>query len=215
MVRLLCVIGTCACLAAGVVFAYSAAQWRQSDPESVRLQSQLSVVEVFRQQEFQRAEACEQAISPLMAQAQVLADILNPPVVAVAREAESASVPGPLARTPSTSLRAGSSASPRFRVVAVSCYPQRPERSMALIEPTIGGEAKWAKEGTPVGHFVVHEIRQGLVVLRNGEQRCELTVERNHVERSLVRDVRPGSRQVSAAGLDGTLMPETRSETDR
>lgn len=64
-------------------------------------------------------------------------------------------------------------------------------------------DAKWVKEGAGIGHFVVHEIRQGAVVLRNGEQRCELAVERNRVRRTLVRDVQPGTRLVSAA-VDST-----------
>ena len=215
MMRLFYVIGACAWLAAGVVLTRTTTQCRCGDPELDELRSRPGVMEVFQQQEDQRARDAEAVTSPLLTQAGTLADYLDPPVPVMAEgaaEPNAGEIGLPsLAKEP-VSPKAASAA---FRVVAVSCYPQRPERSMALIEPTIGGDAKWVKEGTPVGHFVVHEIRQGLVVLRNGEQRCELTVERNHVERSLVRDVRPGSRQVSAAGLDGTLMPETRSETDR
>ena len=72
-------------------------------------------------------------------------------------------------------------------------------------------EARWVKEGAQMGHFVVHEIRKGLVVLRNGEQRRELAVERRRLRRSLVRNVRPGTRQVSAATTDGDSILETQN----
>jgi hypothetical protein len=48
---------------------------------------------------------------------------------------------------------------------------------MALIAE-IGqeGAAQWVKEGTVMGHFVLHEIRDGVVICLAGERRCELAV---------------------------------------
>jgi hypothetical protein len=73
---------------------------------------------------------------------------------------------------------------------------------------SLESDARWVKEGAPVGHFVVHEIKQGAVVLRNGEMQCELAVERSRLRRTLVRDVRAGSRQVSAAVPDSNSVIE-------
>ncbi len=72
---------------------------------------------------------------------------------------------------------------------------------MALIVETAampGGE-RWVKEGTQIGHFVIHEIRKGMIVYRDGEQLREMAVEHGASVPSLVRDARSGSRQVSTA----------------
>jgi hypothetical protein len=79
---------------------------------------------------------------------------------------------------------------------------------MALItEPGTDGERRWVEEGSALGHFVVQEIREGSIVLRNGEDVRELTVEHRTPRRSLVREVHPASRKVSKAGPD-TIEPD-------
>ena len=85
---------------------------------------------------------------------------------------------------------------------------------MAWLEPAVGGEGKWVKEGEPIGHFVVHEISPGRVTLRRGEQRCELMVSGRRIEQTLVRDVRPGWPQANAAGPNNISVAEARSETN-
>jgi hypothetical protein len=162
-------------------------------------------VEAFKEQQAgHNTEDGGQMASPLLVQAEAFAAYLDPPAPV---KGESAALPevdvasrDVLASTPAVRPEAPSV---NFRVIAVSCYPDRPERSMALLCASSDSEdeARWVKEGTQVGHFVVHEIRKGLVVLRNGEQRRELAVERRHLRRTLVRNVRPGTRQVSA-GVD-------------
>jgi len=72
---------------------------------------------------------------------------------------------------------------------------------MALIaEPGVAnGQPRWMKEETQIGHFVIQQIRRGMIVYRDGEQLREMAVERGASMPSLVRDTRLGSRQVSAA----------------
>jgi len=75
---------------------------------------------------------------------------------------------------------------------------------MALLsEPGNTDGGRWVKEGAQIGHFTVHEIKQGVVVLRDGDDVRELAVERTTMERSLVKEVRPATRQLSAAVYDG------------
>jgi len=80
---------------------------------------------------------------------------------------------------------------------------------MALISEvgSLDGSERWVKEGSQVGHFVIHEIRQGAIVYRDGDQLREMVVDIAAGSRSLVRDIRPGSRTASAAveGLGLTL----------
>ncbi len=65
------------------------------------------------------------------------------------------------------------------------------------------GEQQWVKEGIQLGHFVIHEIRKGMIVYRDGEQLREMAVEHGASLTGIVRDNRLGSRQVSSAA-DGT-----------
>jgi hypothetical protein len=72
---------------------------------------------------------------------------------------------------------------------------------MALISEVGAAEdsERWVKEGSRVGHFIIHEIRQGAIIYRDGNQLREMTVDVAAAPRSLVRDIRPGSRTASAA----------------
>ncbi len=72
---------------------------------------------------------------------------------------------------------------------------------MALISElgSAEGSERWVKEGTQLGHFVVQEIRRGAIVYRDGDNLREMAVERGASPPGIVRDIRPGSRRVSAA----------------
>ncbi len=69
---------------------------------------------------------------------------------------------------------------------------------MALVAE-VGGSERWVKEGAQVGHFVIGEIRRGSISYRDGDQVRQMSVEPASSPPSLVRDIRPGVRQVSAA----------------
>jgi len=56
-----------------------------------------------------------------------------------------------------------------------------------------GGE-RWVKEGAQVGHFVIHEIRRGVIVYRDAERSREMGVEQGASTPGIVRDARSGSR---------------------
>jgi hypothetical protein len=79
---------------------------------------------------------------------------------------------------------------------------------MALISEigSAEGEERWVKEGAQLGHFVIHEIRKGMIVYRDGEQLREMAVEHGASVPSIVRDARPGSRKVSTAVDDAGIV---------
>jgi len=89
----------------------------------------------------------------------------------------------------------------RFKLCATSYYPNEPKRSMALISElgSPEGEQRWVKEGAQLEHFTIYEIRRGMIVYRDGDQLREMAVERGASLPGIVRDARPGSRQVSSA----------------
>jgi len=131
--------------------------------------------------------------SPLIAQAQALADHLNPPQ---SLESVMASTDIPSAR---------SSPAPRdppakLTLHATSCYPHQPGRSMALVSSGDGSpqDQRWVREGAQFGSFVIHEVRRGGVTYREGDVLYEATVQRSENPRSLVRDLRGDPQHVSA-----------------
>ena len=93
-----------------------------------------------------------------------------------------------------------------FKLRATSYYPNQPARSIALISEvgSAEGSERWVKEGSALGHFVIQEIRRGSIVYRDGDQVREMAVEGGSSLPSIVRDIRPGARQVSAAIGSGT-----------
>ncbi len=201
MVRFLYLIGICALLAASGLFSLSIWQWSRDDPSCDSVLCSPSAVQMYQQGVREHERDAEEMTSPLVVQAETLAAHLAPapptrkdkeeaPVVAAARQ--ESSTPGPAA------------SSVKFRLHGTSYYPNQPGRSMALIGELGApeGSERWVKEGAQLGHFVVHEIRRGAIVYRDGEDLREMAVERSASPPSLVRDLRPGSLKVSAA-MDG------------
>ena len=72
---------------------------------------------------------------------------------------------------------------------------------MALVSDpgSLQRDQRWVKEGGQCGSFIIHEIRRGSVVYRRGDQLSVTTLDSGAGLPSIVRDPRPGARQVSAA----------------
>ena len=112
--------------------------------------------------------------SPLVVQAQIYADLLNPPKSIIKDE--------PISHTPSRTeipqiqIRPKVT-DPKFKVHATSVYRSDFQgRSMALIsEP--GRGLRWVREGDDLGRLIVHEIKQGIVIYQNGEHLGQVTWE--------------------------------------
>ncbi len=69
----------------------------------------------------------------------------------------------------------------QFKILATSIYPSDPNRSFALVDEA-GAELRWVRQGQPVGHFVLEEIKQGVVVLNDGQRTQEMAAMRPVVE---------------------------------
>jgi len=155
-------------------------------------------LEMFRAQDYGFGVDSPE-VSPLVVEAEAFASYVNP-----APPVESLPPPAPQAParsrpTPTVRPRASSVA---FKLHGTSVYPDRPERSMALISEPGGseGERKWVREGAALGHFVVEEIRRGVVVLSDGDAVREMTVEPSPGRRSLVRSYTASVARADAGG---------------
>jgi hypothetical protein len=199
MVRLLHILGICVWLgAAGVVGLWLSGRSQHSSQIEEFL-NRPGAIQMFRAQAGESGVR-QAEISPLVAQAEAYARLVDPPKRPERPSASvltaSASLAAPAVRPAAPSVR--------FRLCGTSYYPNEPGRSMALISEVGSpeGSERWVKEGTQMGHFVIHEIRKGMIVCRDGEQLREMAVEHGVNVPSLVRDARPGSRQISSAADD-------------
>ncbi|MCK4753389.1 MAG: hypothetical protein KAS75_08075, partial [Planctomycetes bacterium] len=87
----------------------------------------------------------------------------------------------------------------KFDLVGTSYYSKRPEQSLALIDEP-GKGFRWVAQSEKVGHLVFEQIKDGVVVVRDGQKTFELTATRPE-KRSLVK------------GVSGKAVPKNISET--
>jgi hypothetical protein len=206
MIRLLHIASVAALVAAGSLLGSCIQQWLAGKQPHETLWDSPGAVQMFRENRGGLKSDDGDKTPPLVKQAEALAAYLAP--AQLAKKVETP-VTGQATTMPTPPIRPVA-ASAKFKLVGTSYYPNQPKRSMALIsEPDLGaGGERWVKEGTQVEHFVIHEIRHGLIVYRDGDNLREMAVEPGMSAPSLVQDTRLGVRKVSAAvdGI-GTLAP--------
>jgi hypothetical protein len=169
MIRILRILSFFAVLATCGVFGFWIKERNSTDPRleailTTELRNQRSEVSG------QKSDVTGQSVPALVVQAQAFAAILNRPAPAPAAK----SVQTPVAASDPLPLLAPKTRpvmpSINFKLVATSYYAGRPDKSMALLaEPGNKDGGRWVKEGAQIGHFTIHEIKQGVVVLREGD----------------------------------------------
>jgi len=108
----------------------------------------------------------ESQTSPLVSQAQAFALYLNPP---------KPKLETPPAPQTTVKPRPMAPVAPKFKLVGTSFYPSHPELSLALIdEPATG--LRWIRQSSQVGHLVIEQVKDGLVVVRDDTRTFEMPV---------------------------------------
>jgi hypothetical protein len=208
MLRIAYTLGTLILASAAGIFAFSFLCWSRPDLRMRDIQDRPGAAWGFREAAARsEVHAGETKASPLVVQAEILAQYLNPPKDT---ELGSVAVPTPAVGSSPVATVRPAAPSARFRLHGTSYYANEPGRSMALVSEVGAAEddGRWVKEGTRLGHFVIHEIRGSGIVYRDGEQLREMFVESASGPSSLVREIRPGSRSASAAVGDvGATLP--------
>jgi hypothetical protein len=172
MVRMLQALGVVALVCAGIVLVFCVAQWLDAASQAEGNYGP-SVVERFKQAGNGDEKGSQKTVSPLVQQAEAFASYLNPPKpplqvkeTPTARSSSRRSVS--VVELPQTT--------PKFTLLATSYYRARPGESLALVsEP--GSEPRWVAQGAPLGHFVVEEVKRGLIVYRDGDRLGEMAVD--------------------------------------
>lgn len=134
-------------------------------------------IEAFNEAKGQKGEKSDSQVSPLVKEAEAFGLYLNPP--------KPKAPPRPAARERSVSVPRPAVVSAKFDLIGTSYYELRPELSLALIDEP-GEGLHWVRQSSKVGHLVIEQIKDGLVVVRDGQRTFELEVERPK-KKSLVK----------------------------
>ena len=170
MIKTLRITSVVAAVLAVVFFAFSAVfDVRGDEPLSSRerfLNS--SVIEKFKKLRGQRSTKGRSQVSPLVKQAEAFALYLDPPK--------------PEKPTKITTSRTGSAqiadlrppvVIAKFTLIGTTYYASHPELSLALIDEP-GKGLHWVRQSGKVGHLIIEQVKDGLVVVRDGERAFEL-----------------------------------------
>jgi len=134
------------------------------------------VIEKFNTTVGNKAKTSQNQVSPLVQQAGAFALYLNPPPDAKTPKAATGRTAG---------ITSGPSVPPKFKVIGTSYYKDRPELSMALIDEP-GKGLRWVRQSSEVGHFLIEQVKDGLVVFKDSkgtfEQKAEQKPEMSLLE---------------------------------
>ena len=190
MIKTLQITGIAAAVAA-VFLVFPVVFGVRGDEQIEKFLKSTSAIEEFGKANGEKGTKTNNQTSPLVKQAKAFAMYLNPPVrqesVTKAREA-GAGRPRPLV------------VSVKFKLIGTSLYESNPEFSLALIdEPGTG--LRWVRQSSVVGRLTVEQIKDGVVVIRDGEKTFELAAERPE-KRSLVRGSSMGEKSTGVTEPD-------------
>ena len=137
----------------------------RSDVKIEKFLKNPDAIESFKAGSGKASKTAGQA-SPLEKQAKAFALYLNPPVEAVAKRPTTASS---VSRTRPVQVTA------KFELLGTCVSPLDPERSLAFIKEP-GKGFRWVRQSQSIGHLLVQEIQDGLILLKDGEKISELGV---------------------------------------
>ena len=171
MIKTLRITSVVAAVLAVVFFAFSAVFGVRGDEQSGRFLDSAGVIEKFNKLRGQRSTKGRSQVSPLVKQAEAFALYINPPKPPPKRpehpeRPEKREPPGPIGPV-----------STKFTLIGTIYYALHPELSLALIDEP-GKGLHWVRQSGKVGHLIIEQVKDGLVVVRDGQRTSELAPER-------------------------------------
>jgi len=166
MIKTLRITSVAAAILAVIFFVFSVVFGVRSDEGIEEFLASPGAIENSRKASGNQDKKSESQISPLVEQAVAFALYLNPP------EPKET----PTIRETTSVAATALPVTPKFKVVGISYYEGRPELSMALInEP--GKDPHWVRQSSNVGHLVIEQIKDNLVIVRGTKGTFEIAVE--------------------------------------
>lgn len=198
MVKVLRIINIAVAALAVVLIASPAAFGSSSDEQISQFLSSPSVVDQFKKSRPDAARSSKADVSPLVKEAKAFALYLNPPKP---REKQRLAA----AKQKQTIPRPTSPVSAKFKLIATSYHPSHSDLSLALIDEP-GKGLYWVRESSEVKHLLIEHIKDGLVVVRDGQRTFEIKADRPP-QRSLLQG------EGGAATPEPTATPLEKAQT--
>jgi hypothetical protein len=184
MIKTLRITSIVSVVAAGILFVFPVVFGVRSDQEAEQFLNSPGVIELFRKAQGSTERTGQSQSSPLVTQARVFAKYLKPEVK------RPIAAPGPQRNIP----RPVAPVSAKFPLLATVVHESNPELSIALInEP--GAGLHWVRQGSEVMHLIIEQVKEGLIVCRDGQKTSEILVEPRPTQTSLLQ----GESSVSAS----------------
>jgi len=186
-----------AVLAAGVIV--SAAVWGFGGDEPAEILSLAGAIEKFKESRGDNPQSQQDQTSPLVKQAEAFALYLNPP-----ERPKPKTPPGPHKKR-IEAVPKPTQVSAKFKLVGTCYYAQNPQLSLALIDQP-GKGYRWVKQSSEVGHLIIEQVKDGLIVVRDGQRTEQLIAERPPKRSLLKGDL--GSETGSTPTLESPQSPD-------
>jgi hypothetical protein len=166
MIKTLRITSVVAAILAGVFIVFPVIYGVRSDGRIDEFLKLPSAKEKFESAADTKTKTAESRESPLVTQAEAFASYLNP-IKPAARKVSKG------AKTPNISSKVN--VTPKFPVYATIVYPENPNLSQALIDEP-GRGRHWVRQSSMVGHLLIEQVQDGLVVVKSGEETYNVEV---------------------------------------
>ena len=214
MIKVLRITGIISVIVAVVFLFFSVFLGVRRDKQAEGFLNTAGAIEEFTKAKGKQLRK-EDQISPLVKQAEAFALYLSPPKPEPSRQPVSRRADAPRPQ----------SVSPKFKLIGTSFYASHPDLSLALIDES-GKGFRWVRQSSEVGHLVIEQIKDGSIVIRDGQKTNELVPERPekislvketsadvNVPDSKAQQVGSGKSKTSASGRAGfSVTPRKRRQ---
>jgi len=158
----------------------------QNDEQVREFLNSPSVIEKFNDSAADKTNRNENRSSPLVQQAEAFAFYLDPPKDKISSNTTQKNRNFTGIKTPSAPVL------PKFIVLGTSYCQSNPHISQVLIDEP-GKGRHWVRQSGKVGHLLIEQVKDGLVIVKGGEETFELMIEKTLKDTSLPKGGLPAS----------------------
>jgi hypothetical protein len=220
MVKTLRITTVVATLLAIAIFALPVRYGIRNDENANKFLNSPAIIAAFKASDGNRTKTTTNQVHPLVQQAQDFSSIINPPKPVMTANNTIKPTFG------KTVVDLPSSSTPKFTVKGISYYELKPEMSLALIDEP-GKGTYWVRQSSTVNHLLIEQVKEGFIVVRNGEETFELKTEERKVAAPLPKGVIPAIKsgnptsksvtptRLTARPVTNTAASKTETEEER
>jgi hypothetical protein len=199
MIKTLRITSIIAAIAATVLLVLPAVYGVRNNPKIEEFIKLPGAVDKFTTAKGQNPAQKNAETSPLVKEAAGYSNIINPPPPPPPKVQPGAAPQGPAVPAPPV-------VAVKFDLVATSYYASNPEQSFVLInEP--GKGLHWIKQGSAVGHLTIETVKDGAIIVRDGQRTSEMTVKVQESWRKLLKNPPPETQPAAPTSISTGLSP--------